>query len=332
MITSSYIIVVFAAFGGLMLAAYIRHKKKRSEKMVCPIGTHCDNVIYSDYSFFLGIPVEVLGLFYYAVIAIAYGVFLALPAFATPLAVFGVLVLTTAALLFSLYLIFIQAFVLEEWCAWCLMSAGFCAMIFGFALVGSDLGFIELLAGHHNLIAILHLIGAAIGLGAATVTDVLFFKFLKDFKISEFEADTLKILSQVIWFALGVMFITGLGLYLPEAAQLNETPKFLVKMITFLVIVINGAFLNLYITPHLVKISFGKKHHHEAGELHHIRKIAFAMGAVSIVSWYSAFILGSLRSLAWNFETILLIYLSALAVGIIGSQLFERQMMLRSGE
>ena len=300
--------------------------------MICIVGSDCDSVVQSDYSLFLGMPVELLGLFYYGLIGISYGIFLAVPHFTSPLLIFSVLVFSTVALLFSLYLIFIQAFVLHRWCTWCLMSAGFSAVIFIFALVGSEFGFITLLSQHHELIAVLHIISAAVGLGSATVTDVLFFKFLKDFKISEWEAGVLRVLSQIIWFALAVVVISGVGLYLPEMAELNQTPKFLVKVIAVLVIIVNGAFLNLLVTPRLVKISFGKKHHHEIGELHHTRKIAFALGATSIISWYSAFILGSLRSLVINFAPLLLIYLSLLALGIVISQLFEHLFIKRSGE
>ena len=58
--------------------------------------------------------------------------------------------------------------------------------------------------------------------------------------------------------------------------------------------------------------------------MHHIRKIAFALGAISIVSWYSAFILGMLRTLPIEFSSLLLIYLFILGGAIIGSQFMER--------
>ena len=300
--------------------------------MICLVGSDCDTVIQSEYSRFFGMPLELLGLIYYALIGISYGIFLAVPSFNFPLLVFSILIFSIAAFLFSLYLTFIQAFVLHRWCTWCLISAGFSAIIFIFALVGSEFGLITLLSQHHEIILIFHAISTAVGLGSATVADVLFFKFLKDFKISEWEAGVLKILSQVIWFALAVIVISGVGLYFPEMAELNQAPKFLVKVIVVLVIIINGAFLNLLVTPQLVKISFGKKHDHEVGELHHIRKIAFALGAISIISWYSAFILGSLRSLTINFAPLLLIYFLLLIGGVIASRIFEYSFIKKSGE
>ena len=319
-----HVILIFAAFGGFLLAFCIRHKKQAHEKMICPLDSDCDAVIYSDYSKFLGIPLEIIGLWYYGIIAVSYTLFLVIPAFAAPTVVFGVLILTIAAFLFSLYLTFIQAFAIRQWCTWCLISAGLCAVIFATALGASEFSFVSLLAERHDLIVILHVLGVALGLGGATITDIFFFKFLKDFRISKSEADIMHTLSQIIWFALAILVLTGIGLYLPEAEELNQSAKFLTKMIVVAVIIVNGAFLNLFVAPKFVKISFGEKRGHRPGELHYERKIAFALGAVSMVSWYSAFILGMLRNIPFDFSSLLLIYLVLLGGAIIGSQFMER--------
>ena len=82
-------------------------------------------------------------------------------------------------------------------------------------------------------------------------------------------------------------------------------------------------------TP-LSKISFGEKHEHRPGELHYERKIAFALGGVSMVSWYSAFILGMLRKAPFDFSSLLLIYFLLLVGAIIGSQFMERFFIKRA--
>lgn len=325
-----YIILIFAALGGMLLSFYIRRKKQAHERMVCPLGSDCDAVIYSEHSKFLGVPVEILGLLYYGVIAASYALFLVSPAFAAPSVAFSVLMLTTAAFLFSLYLTFVQAFALKQWCTWCLISAGFCTMIFAAALGVSEFGFVSLLAQYHDSIVMLHVLGVALGLGGATITDIFFFKSLKDFRISKQEAGVMRTLSQITWFALAILVLTGIALYLPEAEELNQSAKFLVKMIVVTVIIINGAFLNLLVAPKLVKISFGEKLAHRPGKIHYERKIAFALGAVSIVSWYSAFILGMLRKIPLDFSSLLLIYLLLLGGAIIGSQFMERFFVKRA--
>ncbi len=328
--TISYVIVIFIAFAGFLLAAYIRHKKVSKETLVCPLRSDCETVIFSDYSRFFGVPVELLGMVYYLMVAVAYGVFLVAPVSMPQFVVFGIFSATVAAFLFSLYLTFIQAFALKQWCTWCLISAGMCTAIFGLAVFASSYDSTTILREYRTAILILHLVAAAIGVGAATITDVFFSKFLKDFKISESESDILNTLSQVIWFALAFIILTGVGLYLPESERLLVSSKFLVKMIVVAVIVVNGAVLNLLISPKLVHISFGESHEHQSGELHKLRKLAFALGAVSITSWYSAFILGALHRLPFSFLELLGAYLLLLILAVIGSQIMERVVAKKS--
>jgi len=327
------ILIIFAAFIGFLIVSYIAHKKRAQEVLVCPIGSDCNAVIHSKYSNFLGIPLEFLGIIYYGVIAVGYGIILAYPEISLPFLKFGLVTMTLLAFLFSLYLTFIQAFVIKEWCAWCLTSALICSVIFSLAFRESIFAFIQFLAAYKEFIVIAHVAGMAIGLGAATLTDIFFFRFLKDFRISEEEQDVLHTLSQVIWFALGIIVLTGISIYLPNRTELNQSPQFLMKMLTVLIIIINGALLNLLIAPRLVKISFGEHHHHQPGELHHIRRIAFALGAVSIISWYTAFAIASLKVyLPANFSLILIGYLIAITIGVGSSQVMERLFAKRSGE
>ncbi|MDP3727701.1 MAG: vitamin K epoxide reductase family protein [bacterium] len=326
MIDISRVAVLVLAAAGCGLAAYIAHKKAGRQKMVCYIGQDCDTVVHSEYSRFLGMPIEILGIFYYAAVAAAYLAFLAEPAAASLPALFFVLALSAAAFLFSLYLTFIQGFVLREWCEWCLTSAAICAAIFLLAFWSIPVGLFEFFTEVRTPILIFHGLAAAVGVGAATVTDVLFFKFLKDLRISAEESSILASVSQVIWLALAVLIMTGLALWLPDAERLGESSKFLVKMIVVGVIIVNGLFLNLGIAPKLIHISFGERHIHIPGELRHIRRLAFALGAISLTSWYSAFILGSLRSVAISFWPLLGLYIAVVAVAITISQIADRSL------
>ncbi len=326
------VIIIFCAFAGFIIAAYIRHQKRSNERLVCHVGSDCNAVVHSDFSKFFGVPVELLGMIYYGWTAIGHGLLLAFPDFLPAWSALFLLTLSLVGFLFSAYLIFIQAFTLKQWCTWCVFSAILCVIIFSSALFSFGGDIILLLAQNKSIIVLLHAVAMAIGLGAATLADIFFFSFLKDFKISESETSVMRTLSQVIWFALGLVVITGFGLFIPEAVALAGTPKFLVKVIVVAVIIINGAVLNLYITPRLSQISFGVAHDHKPGELHHMRRLAFALGGISITSWYTAFLLGSLRSIALPFVSILALYLAALACGIIGSQIMERAFSKRAFE
>ena len=109
------------------------------------------------------------------------------------------------------------------------------------------------------------------------------------------------------------ILISGAGLYIPQAYDLNHSPKFLVKMIIVAVLIVNGILLNVFITPRLEEIF----------KLRRIRKLAFALGATSITSWYSAFVLGAFRSLDVAFIPLLATYAALLFCAVIGSQIME---------
>ncbi len=317
--------IVALSLIGFSIAAYIFRRKRAEEHLICPLNGDCDSVVRSEYAFFFTIPVEVWGMLYYAALAFAYSVLVYFPALASPFVIFVLLGVTITAFLFSLYLTFIQAFALHEWCTWCLFSAGLCTLILLFAFLGLPFGLSPLLAENHDFIFALHLLAVALGIGGATIADVFFFKFLKDFRISKTEAAVLHTLSQVIWFALGFIVLTGVGLYIPAAVILNMSPKFLGKMVIVGVLIANGAFLNLLVSPKLVRISFGGKHEHKPNELRRLRKLAFALGAISITSWYSAFMLALWRDVPFLFAEILLGYGLVLCVAVAMSQFFEHR-------
>lgn len=172
-------------------------------------------------------------------------------------------------------------------------------------------------------ITLIHVVSMALGLGGATFSDYFFFKFLKDFKISRFEKSVLDSLSNVIWIMLFVAMASGAALFLPEIDRFMNSSKFLLKLIVVSVITLNGIALNILIAPSLMKFSFRKDSHPTHKTVHLTRRLGFALGAVSILSWYTAFFLGSFRSLPWSFETLLIGYILLLIVGIAGSQLVD---------
>ncbi len=182
---------------------------------------------------------------------------------------------------------------------------------------------VPFLAQYRDIILIIHLLAGAIGVGGATVTDLLFFKSLKDLSISKEEADTMNSVSALIWVALFVLIISGIALYLPEAGRLNDSAKFFTKMIAVIVLLVNGFILNVFIAPKLPFISFTDQNIPLEEKHHTFRHFAFAFGAISISSWYFVFILGALRKFTLGFTEFILIYIGLIFVAIIGSQIFN---------
>lgn len=319
--------ILFGALG-FFLASYVYTKKHKQENLVCPMNGSCDDVVNSRYSKFLGLPVEVMGMIYYAFIVLAYTVIHLYPEIIGDVFKFFVTGITVGAFFFSVYLVTIQAFVLKKWCTWCLFSAGFSTFIFVTAVFNADFSLVLLLKEYRTLIIIFHALSAAVGVGSATITDIFFFRYLKDYKISETEHKTMETLSGIIWVALGLLVLTGLGLFIPESERLLASSKFVTKSFAVLVLIINGVLLNLIISPKMMQITFGDNFSHNNNTLHRIRKFAFAFGGISISSWYTIFILGSLKSIPFTVKQALFGYIVLLLLAIIGSQIFD-QMMIR---
>lgn len=132
------ILTIFCALCGFSLATFIHLKKKQPKPLVCPIGHTCDPVVRGDYSRFMCIPVELLGILYYLIILVSYLAFTMNPLLQSRELTLALLCISGLAFLFSAYLTFVQAFILKEWCTWCLISATLCMVIFmsGLMLAG----------------------------------------------------------------------------------------------------------------------------------------------------------------------------------------------------
>lgn len=114
-------IIFLAALCGLAVAVYIRYKKTRKEILVCPIHFNCEDVIHSKYASVLGVPIEIIGLFYYGFLVLIYGTAVVTPGIITASIDIGLTFATSLAMIFSIYLLFVQLR-LKQWCAWCLLS------------------------------------------------------------------------------------------------------------------------------------------------------------------------------------------------------------------
>lgn len=323
---------IIFAIAGFYVAYTVFKSKKEDVPLVCPLDGHCEEVTNSRFSKFLGIRLEIMGMGYYGSVVLFYTLHLLLPSLFSDTLIFFFTAFTVASFFFSVYLVSIQAFILKQWCTWCLFSAGFSTLIFITAVFGADIELISLLTDWKPVIVVLHALAAAVGVGTATVTDVLFFKFLKDYKISKGEASLLDTLSMVIWVALGIVIVTGLGLYLPESERLLDSSKFVTKMVAVCVIAINGFVLNIVIAPRLTDIIFGEKHEHITGELRFLRKLVFSSGGISIVSWYLVFVLGSLRSIPIDLGPAILVYVSLLFFAIAGGQYYDQWLVWKKSK
>ena len=104
-----------AALAGLGLAGYLTWVHFDDSALVCVAGGGCETVQESVYAEIAGIPVAMLGLGGYAVM-------LGVIVWDTPTARLGAAMLALVGLVFSLYLLALQLFVIDAVCVWCLAN------------------------------------------------------------------------------------------------------------------------------------------------------------------------------------------------------------------
>ncbi len=314
----SIIIAFVACLVGVFICAYIYIKKRRHQKLACPREQPCNIVLHSRFGKTLGISNESLGLIYFFLVSFL--LYLLISSTVINGAILYILFfLLLLGGLFSVYLIGLQAFVVKSWCTWCLGIA-----LTNFVLIGSlcNLPFdiiYPMLTSQKVWWVVVHNIGFILGLGSATLTDIFFFRFLKDNIISSEEKEMMDTLTNVIWVGLAILVISGIALYLPEQARLDVSSKFLLKVVVVGVVIINGILLNMIVSPHMRRLSFEGN-----PPARRFRRVAFALGGISFTSWYVAFFLGSLRKINIDFQTAVVGYGILLLCVIVGSQVMER--------
>lgn len=111
------------ALGGFLVSAYLLYVKVSGTDYVCGIST-CAVVNNSKYSYFLKFPVALLGVLYYLTVLLLV-IYKKLRFF---------LYVSIIGVLFSAYLIYIEAFVIHAWCQWCMLSAWISVVLFVLAI------------------------------------------------------------------------------------------------------------------------------------------------------------------------------------------------------
>ena len=109
-------LVAVLALAGLIVSCFALREHFRTGVAPCDINERwdCGVVNHSPFAEIAGVPVAVFGILGYAAIA----------AFALARRWWFVLLLTTGAVGFSIYLTYVEAKILETYCIWCVTSAG----------------------------------------------------------------------------------------------------------------------------------------------------------------------------------------------------------------
>jgi hypothetical protein len=286
------LLVVALSGSGILFYTFLRRRKKKGKEL--PEDPEKDDpILHIRNKLFFEIPVEKILLGYFVIVTLTY-----LIKFILDLRVPGIdlaiLYLSGLTLFLGIYKMAMSVGVVNKFSPWLLFSMVFSLIIFLAVYNGMDYDIDEFLAETRQYNLTIHLLGLAMGLGGTLVVDIMFTHFMRNYAISARESVIMHLISQMIIFGIFLLILSGVALYLPAAESFNENPRFIMKMIVVLIVIINGGVLNLYLTPKMKKISLvdEEKHRYET-----LTRISFALGAISIVSWLAAFLLALLKDL-----------------------------------
>ncbi len=290
----NFISLLVIAMAGLAILFYAFLKRRRKEKNKKPYDPDKDDpIIHIRNKLFFEIPVEKILLGYFAVVVLIYLVKLIIGD-RLPSIDLVVLYLSGLTFMLGIYKMAMSVGVVNKFSPWLLFSIAFSLIILIAVYNGLDVDIYQLLAETREYNITIHLLGLAMGLGGTFIVDIMFSHFMKNYEISARDSVIMHLISQMIIFGLFLLILSGIALLLPAWNDFVENPRFIMKMIVVFVVIINGAALNLYLTPKMKKISLVDEEKHRYKTL---TRVSFALGAISIVSWLSAFFLAMFKTL-----------------------------------
>lgn len=123
------IAIILFVFVGLIDTSYLSLKQLSGSAVVCNIYevNSCNNVLTSEYSKLFGLPLSMWGFGYYMTLFVLILVYSASQSKKYFKILFG---LSVFGFLFSVRLVYLQFFVIENLCYYCMLSALFSTMIF----------------------------------------------------------------------------------------------------------------------------------------------------------------------------------------------------------
>ena len=112
---------------GLIDSGYLALSRKRRKTLACPIGHECNEVLESKWSRIFYVRNEKLGIIYYLVI-LAFGIYFIFNGETTVINI--LFYISLIGVLFSAFLVFVQAKIIKNYCFYCLISAIISLLIF----------------------------------------------------------------------------------------------------------------------------------------------------------------------------------------------------------
>lgn len=116
-----HLIIFILSLVGFAEAVYLNYECRRNRTPVCIIGNNCATVWESQYSKTFGVSNEVLGLIYYATLAVVE--WMVFSGDTSTIFAMGEYIILIGGAVMSVYFFFVQWLLIKAWCFWCTLSA-----------------------------------------------------------------------------------------------------------------------------------------------------------------------------------------------------------------
>ena len=116
------VILLVLAILGIIDAGYLAWRHYQKKPLICPVNHDCNVVVESEWATMFGIRNEVLGLLFYVLLGVG-GLCTVFIAEYRSLIEQGLLIISIMAALYSLFLLYIQRYIIKDYCFYCIISA-----------------------------------------------------------------------------------------------------------------------------------------------------------------------------------------------------------------
>ena len=126
------ILFLVGGFIGFIDSSYLSVLHYKNIIPPCSLLEGCETVLTSRYAVIWGVPTALVGAFYYLAVVILSVLYLDTKQIKYLAAAMGAI---TLGFLFTIWLLYLQAFIIKTFCEYCLLSAGVTTVLFAAVLV-----------------------------------------------------------------------------------------------------------------------------------------------------------------------------------------------------
>lgn len=167
----------------------------------------------------------------------------------------------------------------------------------------------------HTILVVAHLVGLALGAGAALTADIFILRNGLTTRIEQRVVDTAEFLGGIVALGLALLWISGLALMaeaLLTKPQFYANEKFWAKLVIVTILTVNGVIIHNIVLPKL-KSQMGRGLFDDTPAAE--RAVLCSAGAISGVSWMLPILLGSAKewSNVASFADVMTLYFTLIA-------------------